>query len=428
MRKDVPVFTLLLICDALALVSSAQTTVLPLAVGHLSLHPRVARMADSEVVAFEAAHTGVEIETVALTQPMRAKEPITEVADLAANVFALDGWSGYEAGLLGAQGRIVPIETFLPDPEFDKAAFYDNLWGPVTVDGKTWGVPFAAETLVLVYDEAMFEAAGISGPPKTWDDVIEYAKKTTCDTNGDGDTDQWGLLFHEGRVFRQLVTTIAMQAGATLFDQNGLKEDQPEVEQAVMLIKKLFAAGIMPPVEIVGWDVPVAMEVTSGRRLEDLTEREHLRVAPLPTLGEHVIAGTGTLYLAVRRSTPEQEKASWELVKWLTRRDIGFPDGVWPMSCRKDFTTRPEFQEWASQYAGDTRLVYESIANIRIPGPYAIEGRGVGFERFWSFVTEATVTQRPLGPWITAGAQQANKMMKLLDVSPAPADVSEDLY
>src|SRR5215213_6280765 len=45
---------------------------------------------------------------------------------------------------------------------------------------------------VLFYNKAMFKEAGIEQPPKTWDGFIKVGKEFTKDTDGDGETDQWG--------------------------------------------------------------------------------------------------------------------------------------------------------------------------------------------------------------------------------------------
>jgi len=44
----------------------------------------------------------------------------------------------------------------------------------------------------------LFEEAGLSGPPKNWSEFADYAKRLTKDTDGDGDIDQYGLIWHGG--------------------------------------------------------------------------------------------------------------------------------------------------------------------------------------------------------------------------------------
>lgn len=64
------------------------------------------------------------------------------------------------------------------DEEFKKQ-FYPHLWETVETDGKTYAVPFTTDTRVLFYDKKAFEEAGLDpdAPPKTWEELEEYAKK-----------------------------------------------------------------------------------------------------------------------------------------------------------------------------------------------------------------------------------------------------------
>jgi len=60
-----------------------------------------------------------------------------------------------------------------------------------------FGMPRDFQTIVLFYNKAMFDKAGLAYPNAdwTWDDLRAAAKKLTLDTNGDGKTDQYGFTF-----------------------------------------------------------------------------------------------------------------------------------------------------------------------------------------------------------------------------------------
>ncbi len=60
-----------------------------------------------------------------------------------------------------------------------------------------FGLPRDFQTIVLFYNKAMFDKAGLGYPNAdwTWDDLRAAAKKLTLDTNGDGKTDQYGFSF-----------------------------------------------------------------------------------------------------------------------------------------------------------------------------------------------------------------------------------------
>ncbi len=87
--------------------------------------------------------------------------------------------------LFAKQGDIVPIESFEGGKEFLEE--YDT---PVVekrnaFDGKVYSVYTDVQTAGLIYNKDLFKAAGLvdengeAKPPKTWDELREYAKKLT---------------------------------------------------------------------------------------------------------------------------------------------------------------------------------------------------------------------------------------------------------
>jgi multiple sugar transport system substrate-binding protein len=46
-------------------------------------------------------------------------------------------------------------------------------------DGEYWGLPTAVRSLALFYNTDLFAEAGLSGPPKTLDEMVAYAAKLT---------------------------------------------------------------------------------------------------------------------------------------------------------------------------------------------------------------------------------------------------------
>ncbi|MDP0984076.1 extracellular solute-binding protein, partial [Klebsiella variicola] len=49
-------------------------------------------------------------------------------------------------------------------------------WTTVDYDGKIWGMPWILDTKYLFYNEDMLKQAGISAPPKTFEELAEQAK------------------------------------------------------------------------------------------------------------------------------------------------------------------------------------------------------------------------------------------------------------
>lgn len=71
--------------------------------------------------------------------------------------------------------------------------FYPARLETVKYDGNWFGIPSNSNNLALVYNKALIDAAGITEPPKTWEELKEYAQKLTV-TKG-GTIDVAGLVF-----------------------------------------------------------------------------------------------------------------------------------------------------------------------------------------------------------------------------------------
>ncbi|WP_200303551.1 extracellular solute-binding protein [Streptomyces adelaidensis] len=71
----------------------------------------------------------------------------------------------------------------------DQDKFQPNLIKQAQYDGKTYGVPFVTDTLALVYNKELFEKAGITEAPKSWDDLKKAAATIKDKTGVDG---YWG--------------------------------------------------------------------------------------------------------------------------------------------------------------------------------------------------------------------------------------------
>ena len=75
---------------------------------------------------------------------------------------------------------LVDLESYMGRSETSKPGdFVDAFKAQATVDGKMYGLPFDGETTGLFYRKDLFAAAGITEPPKTWDEFTAAAQKLT---------------------------------------------------------------------------------------------------------------------------------------------------------------------------------------------------------------------------------------------------------
>jgi multiple sugar transport system substrate-binding protein len=58
-----------------------------------------------------------------------------------------------------------------------KDGIFPSAWTAATYNGRYYGVPWINDTKFFFYNKQMFQEAGISGPPKTWDEVVADARQ-----------------------------------------------------------------------------------------------------------------------------------------------------------------------------------------------------------------------------------------------------------
>ncbi len=95
-------------------------------------------------------------------------------------------------------GAVQPLEAWL-DQQPVKAELFPNLLDELTLDGHLWSVPLYTSNIGIFYRPDLFQSAGITELPKTWDELRSQAKQLTRDRNRDGKPEQYGILLPLGK-------------------------------------------------------------------------------------------------------------------------------------------------------------------------------------------------------------------------------------
>lgn len=136
------------------------------------------------------------------------------------------------------------------DSEFNGAAA-----SMMEIDGRMYGVPFDLGIVGVWYNKALFEEAGIDGPPATWDEMLEDVqtlKDAGITPISLAAGDKWPAMFWYGYMALRI-------AGADVMQQAGVDEnfDHPAFVQAGEELQRLidlepFQAGYLAT----PWDGP----------------------------------------------------------------------------------------------------------------------------------------------------------------------------
>jgi multiple sugar transport system substrate-binding protein len=202
-------------------------------------------------------------------------------------------------------------------------------------NGTRCSLPMLADVYGLYYNKDQLAAAGLSGPPKTTADLLEYAKKLTV-KNPDGSIQTAGFLPQMGfYAFKPQI--IAPMFGAKWIDKDGksiLGSDQGWKDMFAWQKQLIdfygwdnlqkFTAGLGQEYSAdMGFQAgKVAMAIDGEYRtafIADQTPNLNYATAPMPTSKPDLYGGgytTGTI-IGIPKGA-KNPGAAWELIKFLT--------------------------------------------------------------------------------------------------------------
>lgn len=131
---------------------------------------------NAAVAAFEAANPGIKVNRTSFAFGDLSKSIVQggvggEVPDVA----IIDTVDNQNFASLGLLADITDATADMKDE------FYEGPWSSTQLDGKTYGLPMNSNNLALFYNKTMFEAAGITAAPTTWDELATTAKALATD-------------------------------------------------------------------------------------------------------------------------------------------------------------------------------------------------------------------------------------------------------
>jgi len=169
-----------------------------------------------------------DIYTVLDTKIQNNKAPDILELDAAGPAYASDD-------LLYKAEEIVSPETY-KDIE---PAFIDS----AKIDGQAYGLPSVASTRALFYNKTLFTQAGITAPPKTWDELLAAAQKLAALGNG-----IMGYGMPLGSEEAQAETSIWAYGADASWEKDGkMTIDTPQATEALTFMKKMIDAKVTQP-------------------------------------------------------------------------------------------------------------------------------------------------------------------------------------
>ena len=137
-----------------------------------------------------------------------------------------------------------PLDEYLKaDPIEDLADLFPGMVAGTQVNGRQIAIPFRHTTSGLHYNSELFAERGLSGPPQTIEEFVEYARRLAY-TRSDG-TQVVGLVL-PGVSYPNVVDIARAWNGDFITPDYKVVANQPPMVGAITILRELFQAQAFP--------------------------------------------------------------------------------------------------------------------------------------------------------------------------------------
>ncbi|MEH1787432.1 ABC transporter substrate-binding protein [Nostoc sp.] len=274
---------------------------------------------------FNQTHPGVKVESVFLAQPQLPKILTAVVGNVPPDILA---FYPQITGQLTDLRAIIPLEDWL-DKLPIKSEISPNLLEELQLDGHLWSAPLYTSNIGIFYRPKLFQAAGITQTPKTWEELREVAKKLTIDRNGDNRPEQYGILLPLGKgewtVFSWF--PFLLSAGGEVLTNNRPDLTNPGALKALQFWQQLLKDGsatLSSPERGYEEDAfiagRVAMQITGPWTYITKSQVDY-DAFPIPAnVSQATVTGGGNLY--VMKTTPAREQAALKFLEYVLSEEF----------------------------------------------------------------------------------------------------------
>lgn len=290
---------------------------------------RVTQIAQPLIATFEAQHPNIRVEL----QNIPKSSDYYRTLDLAftqgdpPDLFYPSTAVAYASAL---QGMLLPLDDLVAADQLHLAAYDPDTLALYRTAAQGYHcLPLDRATLAIVYNKALFDAAGVAYPqaPWTWDDLLITAQQLTRAADGDGQPQQYGI----DRFDAYWPLSVWTATGQNVFDDpfaptTFLLEEKAAIAALQWQADLSLEHGVMPPVadeESRGETVDrfligqVAMQIIGHWRVPALLAQPDLSFdfVALPS-GKFSANRSDGSCVAIARNTAHPE-AAWAFAKFL---------------------------------------------------------------------------------------------------------------
>ncbi|MBD2123318.1 ABC transporter substrate-binding protein [Trichocoleus sp. FACHB-262] len=146
---------------------------------------------------FNQTHTDIQVDSIYVGQPDEQMPKI--LAAVVGNSAPDMLWfAPMITGQLVELDAIRPLEQWLDQSPL-REQIAPTLFETMELENHLWSIPFGTNNVGIFYRPSLFQAAGITQLPQTWEELRQVAQTLTRDTDGDRRIDQHGMLLPLGK-------------------------------------------------------------------------------------------------------------------------------------------------------------------------------------------------------------------------------------
>jgi multiple sugar transport system substrate-binding protein len=303
---------------------------------------------------FNQTHPGIQVESLYVGQSDQQMPKL--LASVVGNVPPHMLWNAPTlTGQLVELNALRPLEDWLANsplrPEIDPTLLETMEW-----EDHVWSIPFDVNNVGIFYRPSLFEAAGISELPKTWEAFRQVAQQLTRPEHN-----QHGIQLPLGKGEWAVFTWLPFMwsgGGELLTQTNDVTLLNSGAIAALQLWRDLLDDGsaILSPPER-GYELDkflqgqVAMQITGPWTLGQLQATgKDFAVMPIPT-GIQPATSIGGENLFIFNTTPEEERAAWTFAEYVLseafQTEWAIGTGYLPVNLKS--RENPAYLEFVSQ-------------------------------------------------------------------------------
>ncbi len=313
-----------------------------------------------------------------------------------------------------SSGAVIPLDSYMQkSKDHKKSDFVQGILKNTQYQGKTYGAPFNRSVPMLYYNVDMFKKAGISGPPKTWQEVAADAKKLAKPKQkvyGYEPVNVW--WFFESMVWsnggeilspnnkKATFDTRKAQAGMDVWSklkQDGALNLNSGTEAWSQTISDFSA----------GWTAMFTGSAGDMGQIEAGKPKFQWKAAYIPKFDKYAVP-TGGANAVIFSKDKAKQKAAWKFISWFTSKNqtITWSQKTGYLPVMKSAIDDPKmvkyFKENPNHKLPIEQLKYARTAPEVPAYPQVLDDIQSGMDQIM-------YNGKPVGPSLKTAAQKANK-------------------